>query len=363
MAILKYILSFIPLLLLCSCYTDFEPALEAKPVLCMNSLLTSGEPVEVSLTHTWRFSAGKPDNRDINVADADIEVYANGRFIENLVYDPGDADDKNSRQPVYRGQFVPSPDDQIELRAHHPSYGEAFASVVMPRPVPITKVTPDIEFTNCLPSSYINTYTLKTGFITEFTDPGETDNYYTVEVSVKNPKPIPSDVLVTIWPDNTQKYVDYTGNYQFDRIDFEREPIFSEHLSNIDHLLDSSAWGYSFFSDQQINGKSYPLQIHLIDCLYYVLNPKHIESLYHSEIIISLGSISADYYKYMLSMWKVNSGFEGELGNNGLADPIFIYSNVSTGAGIVAARSVSKYTVDLSDYVRDLPYQDFNPTK
>lgn len=65
----------------------------------------------------------------------------------------------------------------------------------------------------------------------------------------------------------------------------------------------------------------------------------------------------------MLSMWKVNSGFEGELGNNGLADPIFIYSNVSTGAGIVAARSVSKYTVDLSDYVRDLPYQDFNPTK
>ncbi len=94
-----------------------------------------------------------------------------------------------------------------------------------------------------------------------------------------------------------------------------------------------------------------------------MLNPKHIESLYHSEIIISLGSISADYYKYMLSMWKVNSGFEGELGNNGLADPIFIYSNVSTGAGIVAARSVSKYTVDLSDYVRDLPYQDFNPTK
>ncbi len=60
MAILRYILFLLSATILTSCYEEFNPAIDTQPVLCMNALITAGEPIEVEITHTWMFNDKQP---------------------------------------------------------------------------------------------------------------------------------------------------------------------------------------------------------------------------------------------------------------------------------------------------------------
>lgn len=51
MAILRYIIPILSVFLLTGCYEDFNPEIDTKPVLCLNSLITAGKPIEVDITH------------------------------------------------------------------------------------------------------------------------------------------------------------------------------------------------------------------------------------------------------------------------------------------------------------------------
>ena len=62
MAILRYILFLLSATILTSCYEEFNPAIDTKPVLCMNALITAGEPIEVEITHTWMFNDKAAEN-------------------------------------------------------------------------------------------------------------------------------------------------------------------------------------------------------------------------------------------------------------------------------------------------------------
>lgn len=52
-------------------------------------------------------------------------------------------------------------------------------------------------------------------------------------------------------------------------------------------------------------------------------------------------------------MWHRDYGSLEELGNIGLGDPIWGYSNVSTGAGVVAAQSYTTYKLSLRDFLKE----------
>ena len=168
-----------------------------------------------------------------------------------------------------------------------------------------------------------------------------------------------SDIIVNVFPDG-QAPLKYAGTLQYFMLDYDAEPIFSEHLSTLDHIFDSDSWGFSIFSDKQINGGDYSLTLNLSDAQYIILNPEHIDSLYHSTVTVTLSSISSDYYDYIISLWEHDSGVHGQLGNAGFADPVFLHSNVSTGAGIVAARTKAVMVYDLADWARALPHQGLN---
>ena len=49
----------------------------------------------------------------------------------------------------------------------------------------------------------------------------------------------------------------------------------------------------------------------------------------------------------MLSLWATEEGIQGALGGVGLGNPVWEYSNVSTGAGIISASATSRYPIPL----------------
>ena len=75
MAILRKIYPFLILPFLTGCEEVFTPDMPHIPVLCVNSLITVGEPVEavVSKSRLYTDTSDKTE-----VKDADLRIYANG---------------------------------------------------------------------------------------------------------------------------------------------------------------------------------------------------------------------------------------------------------------------------------------------
>ena len=48
----------------------------------------------------------------------------------------------------------------------------------------------------------------------------------------------------------------------------------------------------------------------------------------------------------------MNNGTLTDLGDVGFGEPLWAYSNVSTGAGVVAAQTVTTSTIDLTDFIK-----------
>lgn len=75
MAILKKSIPLLIIPLLASCEEVFTPDVPYTPVLCMNSLITAGQPVETKISKSRLYT----DNPDQSVvSDAEIRIYANG---------------------------------------------------------------------------------------------------------------------------------------------------------------------------------------------------------------------------------------------------------------------------------------------
>lgn len=119
MAILRYIMPILSVFLLTGCYEDFNPEIDTKPVLCLNSLITAGEPIEVKVTHTWMFNDEKSE-RNHDVKDAVVTILVNERIVGS--------------------DYLPKEGDKIRIVAESPTYGTATAEVVVPYATPIEKV-------------------------------------------------------------------------------------------------------------------------------------------------------------------------------------------------------------------------------
>ncbi|MCH5238307.1 MAG: hypothetical protein J1E95_11015, partial [Muribaculaceae bacterium] len=53
---------------------------------------------------------------------------------------------------------------------------------------------------------------------------------------------------------------------------------------------------------------------------------------------------------------QVEGGLLGDITDWGFSDPIWAYSNVSTGAGVVCAQTSISYVINLKDYFEKLLY-------
>ncbi|MDE6026743.1 MAG: DUF4249 domain-containing protein [Muribaculaceae bacterium] len=332
MAILKSIKSLFGALaalscamLFTGCYTEYPLDVDAKPVLCINSLTTAGEPIEVSVSRTWVYTDMEAEDNH-TVTDATVTIYANGQQVQE--------------------DYRPKEGDEIRVHAASRLYGEAEAKVRVPK-APLLN---DLEYTPV--------EGLRWGYKTEngmycidlqfnlhlrvsIDDLPGVDNYYLYEMEdyVDMDDAIGEDSYFSIG----------CGN-----LDYEAEPIFGEHISGIDIVNGATPDEFSFFTDRQFSGKDYRLNLRYTGCRVSFRGlAEEVEEFCNAGFEIILSSISESYYKWNYYCWQYYEGSIFDFVDSGLTDQIPAYSNVSTGAGVVAARSTAKVRVPLDEFLSE----------
>ena len=330
----KTIIATLPLLLT-GCYEDFDPDIDVTPVLCINSLITAGEPIEVNVSRSWVYTdrAGEEDH---SVKDAEVNIFANGKRIGP--------------------DYLPEEGDVIRIKAYSDKYGAAEAEVMIPYATPVAGmdvnptvvrrsirdrdewgVTVDIDFNVAIDMTLPNN--------------NNSARYFCL---ADNPfQPGDTDDSEQEYPDeNTRWSTSPSGVWFYEGSFYCKGPFFTEHISTFDDMMDN-VWLSEpiFFSDHQFSGTSQTLNIGYengsLRISQWDRNPEMLECGYE----LTLYSISESYYKWMNYCWQNNESYIGDLIEFGLAEPIWGYSNVSTGAGVVAAQSYVKVTVDLKDFL------------
>lgn len=312
MAILKKLpLIFLPLLLT-SCYETFDPKIDSKPVLCLNSLITAGDPVYVEVSRSWVFTdvAGEKDH---SVKDATVTLFANGEQVDT--------------------GYLPKEGDRIHIHAFSPTYGEADADVTVPCPSlisrlafePISSSITDDEYT-----THGKQRMLQFSIMVEMdiSDSPDASEYYILLPSAFSSK----------------------GTLSQGSLDL-RDPIFTEYISTMEDILGYSRSDVIFFSDRQFSSHPHSVLFGFNGCQYRSSFPGHIPTGLECGIEFTLWTISKSYYNWLCYRWQTEDGMLVDFADMTLADSIWGYSNVSTGAGVVAARSRSSATLDLSTFI------------
>lgn len=331
---IKYIIYLFLTVMLTGCFTDFEPDIESKPVVCINANAKVGEEFIINVTHTWRWSEeDKFASHDIT--DAQVILYVNDEEYERPEYTTWELEypDYNTYPPSttksgYCTSYIPQPGDKIKIMVHSVDYGDAEGEVTVPYPVAID----DVKIHSQIDLRKYDEYTFYEGnslLKVSFTDPADITNYYMVSGGLN-------------WGETS-----FGGDMAHLR--YDADPIFTEHVSSLESAI-SETYGYTIFSDRQIAGKTYPLHIRVDDIHYGIMNDLGFESN-GSYISLSLNSISESYYRHVISVWESNDGINGILGDVGLADPVWECSNVSSGAGVISAIAPSTIRIPFSKIV------------
>lgn len=342
---IRYIIFLFLTIMLTGCFTDFEPDLESKPVVCINANAIVGEELIIRVTHTWRWSAqDRFDNMDIK--DADVILYVNDMKLDKPEYSEWDVEFPyyypwKPTDSGFKTGYIPKSGDKIRIVAHSKDYGDAEGEVTVPDPVSIdyvkikSKIDPPEEYFDPYYNGNITKYKGNSSLEIFFTDPADVTNYYMVKCGLAGAYDS------TIWEDFRAS--------TYAQINYSSEPLFTEHVSSLESAV-SDSYGYTIFSDRMISGKTYPVHIRVENISYPVLGKDDFESN-QSYISFTLNSLSDSYYRHVISVWESNDGINGVLGDVGLADPVWECSNVSTGAGVISAVAPSTIQIPMSSIV------------
>ena len=303
---------------LAGCYTDFNPGNPDAEVLCLNSMIVAGQGVEVELTHTWLYS---DPQADISVTDCSVSVSVNGH-------------------PVDIDAYVPAPGDEVYVGADSRRYGRAEARVTVP-------AAPDVRLTSLDITSSANVW--HDGFDPDapITEVGARINVDAV-ITVRD-TPGHDDYYELTTECRAPEGVDIWGGL----LDYDAEPVFSEHISALESFFGSDAYGFSVFTDRRFSGKSYQLHVRLNDIHFIWFDNFADMSQYDGKLTLTVSSISKSLYDWFLYDWTASDGMLGILGDIGFAETLVGCSNVSSGAGVVSARADAVIEIDLKPYITE----------
>ena len=333
MAILKkLIISLLPVLLT-GCYETFTPDIYVKPVLCMNSLITAGQPITVQVSHTWLYTDEAAD-RDHSVPDAVVTIIVNGEVK--------DAD------------YLPQEGDTVRLIAESPTYGKAEAEVTVPYAVPVDA----LRWKAVITDQWVNhveewkmhadlSFNLKAEI--DIDDVAETEDYYRFSYLGFYHSSASEDITT----DNGDIYYYDQCFMTLGQFDYDAEPIFSEHIGVFESIMGGDAYGFTFFTDRQFSGKTYPLHLQFNDCRYYVESRTWEPLLLDCGFIFTVHKVSKSYYDWVNYVWHREDDPFADITEAGFGDPIWAYSNVSTGAGVVAAEATATCEINLSEFLEE----------
>ncbi|MDE6770736.1 MAG: DUF4249 domain-containing protein [Muribaculaceae bacterium] len=344
----KVTISVLAGFMLTGCYSKFDLDVESEPVLCLNSIIIPGDSIRLQVIRTWEWRENDLlDYQNVDVTDAEVSLYINGRLMEKMT--PRTyymvASPINSSINFYKtttgfiADYIPASGDEIRFEAKSEKYGEATAEITIPYPVDIENVSIDVSNLVKRSDVYFESYDMTLNMLAWFSDPAPTTDYYRVSTYLDN----------KYWTDSGEEgFVDGWVS----KLDVNHEPLFTEHISVLESIFSDES-SYTIFSDRQISGNSYPLHLFIDKLRYNYYNPYDLPEFKDFDLVVELSRLSESYYKYVLSEWEANYGMSGILGSMGLSEPVYGASNVSTGAGVVAAVVPYRYRINVRQLIEE----------
>lgn len=333
MGILKYFFYTLICVILTSCYEPISPDIEDDLVLCINSLIKAGEPIEIKISHTWFYSDLEAmKNHDVD--DAEITIFANNVSVNE--------------------NYTPIEGDKIKIYAKSGKYGSAETETIVPyaSKIEIVDYNLDILYEDAYSDELypINIFLYFNLLVKlDITDISEFEDYY--HFSFKDfylADPLTDENLKD--PDYfNDKILFFTTGY----LDYDAEPIFFENVEEFESVYGSPS-GFNFFTDKSFTGDSYTLNLLFRDCKYQLQAKNWEPELMDCGMEISVTSVSKSYYDWEFYNQQMESGILNDFADWGFGDPIWGYSNVSTGAGVVAAETPNSIILNLQDSLEKL---------
>lgn len=262
---------------------------EKDKKIVVNSIISTDSIVKVNLSKSLNIL----DNKNaIFLNNAIVNLYENNVFIQKLTYTENGNYLANNFYPVVNKTY------KIEVKSE--GLHDVSAQNIIPNKVNINSI--DTLYKNNEKFSGIE-------FTINFTDPANQENYYLLQTKAL----VPSD-----W--------DYYGN----PTNFTQQSLAFQSDDNIvETNLSYGEGGVGgegiVFSDNLINGQTYPLKINIGFWNFYSDTNK---------VYIYLSSISKEFYMYLKSY---NANIENR--NNPFAEPVQVFENVNDGYGIFAGYS------------------------
>lgn len=322
---------------LSSCYEDFVPDVDSTPVLCLNALVEEGKPIDCSLSRTRLYGTpGQPG--DFRVDDATLQLYVDG-------------------EPRDIAGHCPAAGERLRIVADSPVYGRAEGEVTVPEAVAPGEVRvrliPGTMHAGMSDDGYFEASAyLDIELEIELPDPAGTENYYRVFYYGTSPHYDYEEL-----PDGV--YDDFLGFYRpidfnLGEFEYDSEPIFSEHIGVFDSVMGGDAYGFTLFTDRQFDGRTYTLHLNFRNVYYSLRVPEFDDSMLDCNLLVELLSVSKSFYDWSNYTWQVNHGPMGDLSGAGLGEPVWAYSNVSSGAGVVSAQAApAPVVVPLASFLRE----------
>ncbi len=299
---------------------DISVPNEEKKIV-LNGFLTADSSVRIHLSKSIGILE---TNKQIEfLKNANVQLYENGNFIEQLQYDTNG---------YYVGNTLPQINGNYKITANASPLNPVDAETkILPAPAPFEfQVHPKIE-------ERVQTwYNEETGqpFDTTIKHLGELE----VELSINDPANENNIYFLT--------FTIFADRYEHFPPDFE--PVFmgkDELCLNYDsENLPWENWYYSrdlegcVFSDNLFNGSVYKIKTRIFSEQY-----SETEELIDT-VFINLYSVNEDFFQYVTSYSKYEDAY-----GNPLSEPVNVFSNINGGFGIFSGFAIRKDTI-IIDY-------------
>lgn len=298
-----------------ACYKDIDlEKYRPEPTLVINCVASPDTIVMAKVSRTVFFT----DHRqtDSNIADAEVGLTVNGRFVQTMEYD--------GESRMYLSGYRPQAGDTIKLEADC-VVGNASGECYIPESVPIEDVQLTIRIFDdpdqiiWSPEGAVYGKSYEATYHITFTDDPARRNYYFIRIEGSN-------------------------GIAAETIDYSHDEVFLAQQPSIDGITtDTGIYGNEgrTFTDELFNGSSCTLKIMEKAPLY----AKEDRPMPRKIILYSL---SEDYYHYLTGIFNTDEeSVSGALENMGFSEPSPHYTNITGGTGIIGGVQSRFYQLNL----------------
>lgn len=325
---------FIVLSISCTKEIEFNDKL-LEQILVVNSICELNDTLSVDVSATKTIPGFESSFR--NITDATVKLYVDGVETEQLFYDSTLIKQNNSA--TYHSNTIVEYGKKYRIEVSHNDFSKvATAEMQMSNTVPILNFETEIVETEGSSSDDSQ----KTKATLTFSDPANETNYYRLGITIKigQDQSYMNEVGDSVIMVQVMDYISYN------EIDSD-DPVLATNSNADDLFSESSSFGYTLFTDELFNGKTYDLDFYLDSWISEQLQRLNTLNREFYTIDVELQSLTKETYYY------IKSSSSSSMGDGLFTEPVQVFNNIENGLGIFGGCSSSIYHAGSGTYPID----------